>query len=320
MKKFDEIPFPEYESDPSKIALLYADAWNLIIKQVYRLTQLPQTDNTVMMLNLQASILRQLTVVFDDLNRDVGVAIAPLIEDSYIEGLSYTKYALGLYESLTEARQGVSFSLYNKRRLDKQITDMQTDLLKVTNNTEENVKRLVRTSVATAMRSTGGRIIKKSNMEKRIQEELNKKMLEEKLSEAEVGLIDKGNNRWKMRTYVKMATKTKMNNSYMDGIRDEALEDGHDLGIISTKPGTSDACLDFEGMIISLNGLTPGYPSYQTLRQSKLVFHPNCGHFVRPVAGLQYVPKPHLEKSAEKMKKWEKYKQNDKIKERIGQV
>jgi hypothetical protein len=87
-----------------------------------------------------------------------------------------------------------------------------------------------------------------------------------------------------------MVARTKMNNAYIDAIREEALQDGTDLAIISTKPDTYDACKHYEGMIISLNGLTSGYLTYEGIKQSKECFHPNCGHFVRPIGGTDKVP------------------------------
>ena len=87
-----------------------------------------------------------------------------------------------------------------------------------------------------------------------------------------------------------MVARTKMNNAYIQAIREEALQDGTDLAIISTKPDTYDACKNYEGMIISLNGLTAGYLTYEGIKATKQCFHPNCGHFVRPFSNIDRVP------------------------------
>ena len=57
---------------------------------------------------------------------------------------------------------------------------------------------------------------------------------------------------------------------------------GDDLAIIPSK-GAKDHCKNFEGMIISLTGLTKNYPTYDQLKATNLVFHPRCKHNPIPV-------------------------------------
>jgi hypothetical protein len=148
------------------------------------------------------------------------------------------------------------------------------------------------------------KIGKQSHMAKRIEQELRKQFLQNGIKDADIAIIDRAKRKWKLRTYSTMVTRTKMNMAYIDAIREDALQNGMDLAIISTKPDTHDDCLNYEGMIISLNGVTSGFLTYEEIKKSKLCFHPNCGHYVRPIGGIEWVPPNLLQKHKRQMAKY----------------
>ena len=305
-KDFKDIPFPEYHTKPDTITKLYADSWALVTEEVNKLTGLPSLPTNQYNV-IQNGIIAALTSIFSSLRSKAMSLVVPLITDAYFNGLAYSRFALGQFDTLEEAKNNTP--IINRERLNKMITDTQTDLLKATNNTEENVKKMVRSSVATAFRSYG-KNVKRSNMKNKIQEELAKRMVAKRLNDSNIAIIDSAKRKWKLDTYVDMATNTKIATSYMDGIREQALNDGSDLAIISSHPLTTDACLNFEGMIISLNGLTSGYATYDELKRSKLIFHPNCRHFARPVGGIDMIPPSYIKKHETLKNKYDKYTQS----------
>ncbi|MGF9741590.1 phage minor capsid protein [Priestia megaterium] len=305
-KKFDDIPFPVYEKKPDKITQLYADSWARITKEVYRLSGLPSLPSSQYTL-LQNSIIATIAAVFKALKSKALQLAVPMVTDAYLEGLAYSRFALGQYDTLEEAKRDTP--IINRTRLNKIITDTQTDLLKATNNTEENVKKMVRTSVARAV-SSFGKNVKRDNVKDKIKEELSKQMIAKNLDESNIAIIDRAHRKWKLDTYIDMACNTKIATSYMDGIREEAMNNGNDLAIITSHPLTTDACKGFEGMIISLNGMTSGYATYDELKRSKLIFHPNCRHFARPVGGLNMIPPSYIEKHNQLKDKYDKYIQS----------
>ncbi|MFP3802110.1 hypothetical protein, partial [Paraburkholderia sp. SIMBA_027] len=61
-----------------------------------------------------------------------------------------------------------------------------------------------------------------------------------------------------------------------------------------------DECKNFEGMIISLNGLTEGLLTYQELYNSNLIFHPNCQHKLHLVK-IENLPAKVVEKHNQKV-------------------
>ncbi|MEW4131901.1 phage minor capsid protein [Bacillus thuringiensis] len=301
MVSYNNIPQPEYEGDVDKIARLYAKAWKLVLKEIERLSALPESPNQQLLLQQQQSVLRQLTVIFESLRQEMGVQVADYITDAYIAGQAYTLLAVGVFTTLTEARQGVEFSMLNRNKVDAMIRDTQSDLLKATNNTEMNVKRMVRETVSKVMSEAAVMSYNRKTISKKIKEELNKKALQQKTNEAGIAIIDKKGRRWKLDTYVNMVSRTKLQMSYMEGIRNEAEQKGYDLGVISSH-NAEDACRGYEGMIISLNGKTDGYLTYEGIKATKACFHPNCKHTVRPILDMDWLPPAVKKKHESKMR------------------
>ena len=107
--------------------------------------------------------------------------------------------------------------------------------------------------------------------------------------EAWVGIIDKAGRRWNLSTYAEMVVRTKLQQAHVEGVRVETLERGVDLAVISSH-GAKDACGGYEGIVISINGQTPGYKTYKELRQGGKIFHPNCKHHISPIRDFKLLP------------------------------
>lgn len=308
MDEFQDLP-ENYEAETEDFVALYAVAWLLIIRALMKLVQLPPNPTPVQLLQLEQTVLAEVRVIIADLSNKVVEMATEKVTEAYKEGVKYSR------ESLTGDKQPddideIELNKDHVSRLDKMITQTQEDLLKATGNTEENIKRLVRQVVSREISGTGlsGQAGKVSNMSKRIEEQLRKQFIENGIKNADIAIIDKAKRKWKLKTYSEMVARTKMNMAYIEAVREEALQDGSDLAIISTKPDTKDACLNYEGMVISLNGKSEGYLTYDQIRSTKLCFHPNCGHFVRPVGGIDWVPRKQIEKHEKQMKKYNQAK------------
>ncbi|WP_353856774.1 phage minor capsid protein [Bacillus sp. Bos-x628] len=305
MNEIEQIP-ETYEADNKDFEALYIAAWALIIQALMRLVRLPPKASTVQLLQLERQVTSEVQTIITQLNRDALKMATSKITEAYMEGVAYSRTAMSQENKLVQVRKN-QLNDSHTRRLNKMIEQTQSDLLKATHNTNENLKKVVRQVVSKEISGAGygKKIGKVSHMSKRVEYQLRKQFIENGIKDADIAIIDKANRRWKLRTYSAMAVRTKMNMAYIDSIREEAMQDGHDLAIISTKPDTHDQCKNYEGMIISLNGLTAGYLTYEEIRKSKECFHPNCGHFVRPVGGLSWIPKSIKDIHAKLMRHYE---------------
>lgn len=298
----NDIPFPEYEGDENKVIQIYLSAWISIQNEIMKLLKMQPTDNVVTLLQQQQRSLDRIEYLFNQLGVDLSKAVSPLLFDAIVTGAAYSVITKGVElqrvdyktynRSLTQIKKRIQYEYAPSRnyRTKKLITDTQQDLLKATTNTKENVKRLIRSTVAEVMQQNATRNQKFTNLEEKVKDSLRKNMLKEKLADADIAIVDRIGRQWKLETYVKMVVRTKTSTAYFDGIREQAEKEGMDLAVINTHPDTKDACVNYQGMVISLNGVTPGFPTYQELKASKKIFHPNCRHFARPIPSMDWLP------------------------------
>lgn len=304
MNEFEQVP-ETYEADNQEFDALYVMAWLMVIQALMKLLRLPQATTSTQMLQMERQVNTEVKAIFTNLERKAVNMATTKVTEAYMEGVSYSRTAKAQESKLVEVK-GKDLNDSHKQRLNKMISQTQSDLLKATHNTQNNVKQLVRTVVSKEISGTGygGKIGKQKHMAARIEKQLRKQFIEAGIKDCDVAIIGRDKRKWKLKTYSSMVTRTKMNMAYIDAIREEALQDGSDLAIISTKPDTADECKNYEGMIISLNGLTAGYLTYDEIKQSKACFHPNCGHFVRPVGGIDWIPKNLLKIHEKQMSKY----------------
>ena len=89
--------------------------------------------------------------------------------------------------------------------------------------------------------------------------------------------VDRAGRSWDMETYAEMATLTAIERATREGYLDSMAEFGYDLAEISDHYGACPICEAWQGVIISVSGNTPGYPSLADA-ESAGVFHPRCMH------------------------------------------
>lgn len=160
------------------------------------------------------------------------------------------------------------------------------DLLFATDNTSVHLKKLVRSVFQKHLTLSGLEKTSQKELIKRIQLDLTKKGLSNMIKkDGFVGIIDKIGRKWELSVYVKMVVKTKMAQAYHEGLKDKAHETGKDLAMIS-KRGAKDSCRYFEGVIISMTGLTNGFMTYDQCKATGLIFHPNCRHNCYPIRDM----------------------------------
>lgn len=98
------------------------------------------------------------------------------------------------------------------------------------------------------------------------------------------GFIDTAGRAWNLPSYTEMASRTAALNASRVGKLDSMRAHGNDLAIISGTVAGCELCAPWEGVVVSLDGTTPGYPTLDEAEGDGL-FHVNCGHMADP-----YVP------------------------------
>ncbi|MDF9638798.1 MULTISPECIES: phage minor capsid protein [Bacillus cereus group] len=296
-----KVPTPKYDHDVNKIMKVYQRARQEILAELLRLVDADLTDNMTR-ISMESSLVRQIDYILQKSNTEIQRTVEEMILESFRNGQGGLLYAVGEYDSLAHATQGVAFSMLAKQTVDAMVADTFTDLLTATDHTSKKLKRIVRQTVAEQMRLG---IIKQSGrrlMSKSITDELTRKGFTKKIDEdGFVGIIDRKGRKWKLDTYSKMVVRTKLTQAHSEGMKIQGIESNIDLAVISTH-GAKDACSKFEGMVVSMNGLTAGYPTVEELRKSNKIFHPNCEHTFYPIRNLDVLSDKEREINKEKSK------------------
>jgi hypothetical protein len=283
---YNSVPEVNYDRSRRKLIDEYKRAYKDVLAAVVELSTIGETDDIY---QRQASTLRQIEVILANLDETQKAWCQEELKAAFVNGQAAALLSAGMATTLAEATQGVSFSQIAQETVDALITDTYDDLLSATQHTEKRIKQVVRQEVGNIIRQRAIQRYGRNTMRNDIVKSLTKKGLSERVTEdGFVGIIDKAGRKWDLNRYADMVVRTKLSQGHTEGVRVTGIERGVDTAVISTH-NAPDACGKYEGMIISLNGLTPGLLTYEELRQGNDVFHPNCGHSVLLIR-LQYFP------------------------------
>ena len=91
------------------------------------------------------------------------------------------------------------------------------------------------------------------------------------------GFIDRGGHHWTLENYSEMAVLTAIERSTLSGYVDTMQSYDYDLAVIDGHAGSCPICAAWEGVIVSVSGNNPDYPSLDEA-EGEGVFHPRCVH------------------------------------------
>ncbi|MCS0827392.1 phage minor capsid protein [Cytobacillus firmus] len=295
---YEAPPRPNYDKDINRLIAYYQRAYKQILQL---LLDMKNNGTSSDIYQRQASVLRQIEVILTQLNEDNKVWCQTMIYQAFFDGQASALLTAGGAATLADAVRDVKFSMLSQGVVDSLINDTYSDLLKATTNTSKQVRQLVQSVVSDVMRMGSLNNTGRVQMTREIRQGLTNKALEQKLEkDGFIGIIDKRKRPWSTKRYADMIARTKLNQAHVEGVRVSGIERGIDLAVISTH-NAPDECSLFEGMIISLNGLTDGLLSYQEIYDSNKCFHPNCQHKVHLIKP-ELLPKAVKDKHDRKAK------------------
>lgn len=231
-----------------------------------------------------------------------------------IPSANYLRQSNNLFTQLAEHKlryQGLSkykaMQIVSNQESDRYVRalfeDTYTDILLATQNTQASTKKVVREIVSDTLQYHSLRDSNSSSMADELYKRLSKKGLSERIiDDGFVGIVDRSGRKWDLETYSNMVSKTKVEQAYREGEQQLAKEFGVDLGVISSH-GATDACANWEGVVVSMNGETEGYPSLEDVVGTNEVFHPNCEHNVHPIRSLDQLPQHLIDKHMQKIER-----------------
>jgi hypothetical protein len=288
MAEFKELPAPSYEYEIEQVVSYYKRAVRDILRE---LESVDLTD--FQRANAQA-VLKDIADILTELDENAAAWVEENIPKAALDGVARAIVALGVVETLEEAKTIANFNKLNRELVKAVVADTQSDLLAVTQNMNRKVKAAVRQAVAESMRSNMTRGI---NGRKTISADIVAEMRKRLGKAVNTGIIDAAGRRWKPEDYVDMVTRTKMMFAHNEATRNEAISRGAYYAIISSH-GAVDACRFHEGRIIKLTPDAPGdYPTFEQLRETGQIWHPRCRHVYTVFRSIDRLPDSVREKA-----------------------
>lgn len=256
-------------------------------------------------------IYRFLDRKFEELNNNIQSTISE--ESDYLYYLGFGLGLMSLYDSIGGNYTAKSIVAEASDMVDRQVTlriknATMRDLLQVTRNTEYAVRNLVQATMAKHLNVKNMQNMGRDDLAKQLVKELQGQALKKGIREEMIAIVDKAGRRWKVDNYIKMVARTKAQEVVVTGMKDYVkMNNGNgDLARIPFNPLTNDPCLNFQGLIISMTGATAGYRTYDELKATRLIFHPNCRHTPVPYYSFGDIPAERLKKHEEMVKKSDK--------------
>lgn len=278
-----------WDRSTKRLLSLYKEAFTDILNE---LLQVAGKDISELTVKEETAILAQIARRLEELEEENKKWVKEEITKAFIVGQASSLTQLGYAASLEQAMKQVTTSAYSKRTLEAIMADTFNDLLYATQNTNKRTKKLVKDTFSMAFRQKRIQNTGRRELTKEISQTLSKQFIKEQLrNDGFVGIVDSANRKWTLNNYVKMATQTKIQDTFRQGVVFEAIERGHDLAYISDH-NAKDACSKFEGLVISLTGQTEGYPSLDDIKGhfGSDIFHPFCKHKIRTVRHEGLIP------------------------------
>jgi hypothetical protein len=273
-------PTPTYEYDIAILIGYYREALQKVSNELTRidLTNFERANLLV--------VQKEIADVLAELDVRTSAWVASMIPKAAEDGIIASIIALGVAETVEEARTIVVLNRLNRDFIKTAIADTQDDLLQVTQNVSRKVRTTIRQVTAEAMRANLSQGINTTDSIKRdILRDLRQRLGES----LNTGIIDAASRRWDPKVYAEMVVRTKLAQTQRESAINDALGRNAYYGVISSH-GASDLCRLWESKIVKLTPDAPGdYPYYGAL-PNREIFHPNCKHVISPIRRPDRLP------------------------------
>lgn len=123
-----------------------------------------------------------------------------------------------------------------------------------------------------------GRGVAAGSARREVSAAIARRLVEDRVTDALTGVVDRAGRRWQLDTYAEMAARTATREAVTAGTKARLQSAGLDLVTVSQHAGACPICVPFEGQTYSVSG---NDPEYDPLGEEP-PFHPNCEHVLYP--------------------------------------
>lgn len=274
MEDIREWPQPEYDYNTRRLVAIYREGIQAIKTQLDEMLMQGELDDA----RFLAQMMAQYEQIVSQLNSDASQWVQDVLTDVYQNGVENGAFASGVSEAVVA---NISLSRPHRLMANAFIADTQSDLLKMTQYVDSQVRTAVQSAVGQTIRS---RIARGDNNVGVIKRDILRDLRKQFAEAADTVIIDKLGRRWTAERYADMIAYTKQKDAHDEATRIEALDRGVEYGLI-VGPSATDACKYHVGRIVRLTDAGDDqYMTLDELKASNQIFHPKCRHRVVPYA------------------------------------
>lgn len=274
MEDIREWPQPEYDYNTKRLVAIYREGIQAIKTQLDEMLMQGELDDA----RFLAQMMAQYEQIVAQLNADATQWAQDVLTEAYQNGVENGAFALG---ATPEAVANISLTRPHRLMANAFIADTQSDLLKMTQYVDAQVRTAVQSAVGQSIRSS---IARGDNNVGELSRDILRDLRKQFAAAADTVIIDKLGRAWTAERYADMIAYTKQKDAHDEATRIEALNRGAEYGLI-VGPSATDACKYHVGRVVRLT--EAGDDQYMTLdelKASNQIFHPKCRHRVVPYA------------------------------------
>lgn len=263
MAEFREIPTATYDYEIARLVRYYKQALRDIEAELYRL------DLTAMERTQVLAVQKEIASILSELDGNAAAWVEENIPIAVRDGIVRSIVALGVVQTVEEARNIVKFNRMNRDLVKTAVADTQDDLLQVTQNVNRKVRTAIRQVTAEVFRAN---LTQGVNGTATLRREIMQGLRKQLGDSLNTGIVDAANRRWKPEVYAEMVVKTKMAAAQREAAINDGLAREAYYGVISSH-GAKDMCRGWEGRIIKLAPDAPGDFPYIGNLPRRDIFH-----------------------------------------------
>ena len=245
------------------------DAYEALYNSIYKDLSVARKDVNYATYAKQSQLLKQVGTELDKFKTRSGSYLMKALKNisEYATKVSIKDLEL-MTDGITKAHDW--HYDYNRKYVEQVYKDNFGHIAAQTDKIAEAVKIQLRADTSMIMRRAAVEGWTRKQAQKELMNEISKTM-------PSFEFIDKAGRKWGSKNYFSMLTHTVISNTLNEVYANTLINEGHDLVKVSNS-GATDACVKWEGQILSLTGATAGYVTVAEARATGEVFHPRCRH------------------------------------------
>ena len=220
----------------------------------------------------QKSLLQQITLQLQLLDKKAANWVTTELRDSYIKGM---KEALLFLKNAGLHSGNIAFSKLHTRAIEALMNDALDELT--------GAGEFVNKKVSSMIRQAGIEAVTEKFTQGLTLQQCKKNLIKKLADQGVTGIESRNGRRLSLEYYASVVAKSKTREATNTGLTNQLTELGYDLVKMSSHTSSCRVCAPLQGRVYSISGKDTRYPPLSVAFTGPYAnIHPNCGHTLMP--------------------------------------